>query len=410
MASPAASIGGSIIQAQKSKYPAKYITLDDSGDKSKRNPDGTMNYLPETKHGIALDYSIFGNSAEGVDLNDITEKIVAHSGKSASLGSMSKGITTPRKTNFKRARRISRNSVMASNTGIAPKASVAVAVVTPKKALPFNFMPDTGIAPKASVAVAVVTPKKALPFNFMPDGASSSSRNGSSSLLNKSLGSGSSSSSKSKAKQTMGMAIASGSVAFKVAAFGPLPANGWGNMFASKLVGEWKCDGCYIMNPPDGEECQVAISREERRGVNRVRFASKLVGEWKCDGCYIMNPPDGEECLSCNLPRGAKGCKPGEGKDKSIKSSGPPAGFESSNAGAWNSSSSSTGTSTGAFTFAAPATDTAAVTGDPVSTGGFTFGAPQTTTDDKKKDDAHASGGGFTFGAQAPEAATEKKD
>jgi len=342
MASPAASIGGSIIQAQKSKYPAKYITLDDSGDKSKRNPDGTMNYLPETKHGIALDYSIFGNSAEGVDLNDITEKIVAHSGKSASLGSMSKGITTPRKTNFKRARRISRNSVMASNTGIAPK---------------------------ASVAVAVVTPKKALPFNFMPDGASSSSRNGSSSLLNKSLGSGSSSSSKSKAKQTMGMAIASGSVAFKVAAFGPLPANGWGNMFASKLV-----------------------------------------GEWKCDGCYIMNPPDGEECLSCNLPRGAKGCKPGEDKDKSIKSSGPPAGFESSNAGAWNSSSSSTGTSTGAFTFAAPATDTAAVTGDPVSTGGFTFGAPQTTTDDKKKDDAHASGGGFTFGAQAPEAATEKKD
>ena len=180
MASPAASIGGSIIQAQKSKYPAKYITLDDSGDKSKRNPDGTMNYLPETKHGIALDYSIFGNSAEGVDLNDITEKIVAHSGKSASLGSMSKGITTPRKTNFKRARRISRNSVMASNTGIAPK---------------------------ASVAVAVATPKKALPFNFMPDGASSSSRNGSSSLLNKSLGSGSSSSSKCKTNHGHGHRI-----------------------------------------------------------------------------------------------------------------------------------------------------------------------------------------------------------
>mmetsp|Transcript_7433 Transcript_7433/g.10987 ORF Transcript_7433/g.10987 Transcript_7433/m.10987 type:complete len:421 (+) Transcript_7433:334-1596(+) len=272
MASPAASIGGSIIQAQKSKYPAKYITLDDSGDKSKRNPDGTMNYLPETKHGIALDYSIFGNSAEGVDLNDITEKIVAHSGKSASLGSMSKGITTPRKTNFKRARRMSPKRVTASNTGIGSKAS----------------------------ASEVATPKKALPFNFMPDGALSSSRKGSSSLLNKPLGSSTS----------KPIASGSGSVAINVAASGPLPATGWGNMFGSKVV-----------------------------------------GEWKCDGCLIVNTPDAEACISCNLLKGEKGSKPGEGKppeESKEKSSGPPAGFGSSNAGAWDSSGTGTSTSTSA--------------------------------------------------------------
>jgi len=176
------------------------------------------------------------------------------------------------------------------------------------------------------------------------------------------------------------MAVVSGSVAFKVAASGPLPAKGWGDMFASKVV-----------------------------------------GEWRCDGCYIMNTPDAEKCVSCNLPKGAKGGKPGEGdpeesKDKSSKSSGPPAGFESSNAGAWNSSSSSKGTSTGAFTFAAPVTDAAAVKGAPVSTGGFTFFAPQITTDDKNKDGAPASGGGFTFDAVggftfgAPQPSTDDKN
>lgn len=246
------------------------------------------------------------------------------------------------------------------------------------------------------------TGPSSLPFDFMPK-TPSSSRKGSSSLLNKPIPKrdGGDMAASTPAKSA---AVAASNLAPTPAAQVPV-GSGWGNLFAKK-PGEWKCDVCYVMNKKEDNACISCESPRGSTGQSKAESSSSVKTDQSSKPATVGPNFNFAEAsaTTASEPKAASGgftfAAPSSSsgkKDDSSKSTG-------FTFGAPSSSSEDSKHSTGGFTFGSPSLSSKDETKP--ATGGFTFGAP--ASKDKKDESSKASDSGFTFGAAA--SGPEKKD
>ncbi|KAJ1812680.1 hypothetical protein LPJ75_003533, partial [Coemansia sp. RSA 2598] len=102
------------------------------------------------------------------------------------------------------------------------------------------------------------------------------------------------------------------------ASFGEASATANTSTAAAASGAHWKCDTCYITNPPTVKICRACETPNPNNISASLPAASAAAattsatvstpvavapsGDWKCDTCFITNPPTVKICRACETP------------------------------------------------------------------------------------------------------------